>query len=259
MTPTPTEKSTATINIHYDEDYKLPTDAKLAVNLLHLGQPADSVNEIIAEKEILDPGQPPLAMELTYDPADAPADSLYLISAGIYRKDGKQLMINSTFGAEMTIKQLSGADIYLIAIYPDEEKSPEDLDAAVTGSIRYKKSCQLPEGSKLVIQLRDTGYADAPSPLIAEKEIINPGTSPVKFELKYDSSDIENRNLYSVSGSIYGPGGQLLFINDTIYEVITPGPSDKDQSASSCRQGKLLKRGLHVFGIAGTNGQMSHL
>ena len=93
-------------------------------------------------------------------------------------------MTNSTFGTEMTIDQLDDADIYLIAIYPDEEKTPEELDASVTGSINYKKSCQLPEGSKLVIQLRDTSYADAPSLLIAEKEIVDPGGSSVKFELK---------------------------------------------------------------------------
>ena len=127
----------------------------------------------------------------------------------------------------MTIKQLSEADIYLIAIYPDKEKDPEDLDASVTGSIRYKKSCQLPAGSKLLIQLRNTSYADAPSPVIAEKEIVDPGSSPVKFELKYDSSDIKARNLYSISGSIYGPSGQLLFINDTVYEVITHGHPNK--------------------------------
>ncbi len=227
-TTTQIEENTVTVNIYYDEDYDLSAGAKLTVSLQHLGQLAASVNETIAEKEILNPGQPPLAVELSYDdPADVAADSFYLISAGIYRKDGKQLMINSTFGAEMTIKQLQDVDIYLIAIYPDKEKDPADLDASVTGSISYKQSCQLPEGSKLLIQLRDTSYADAPSPLIAEKEIVDPGTSPVKFELKYDSSDIKARNLYSVAGIIYGPSGQLLFINDTTYEVITQGNLSK--------------------------------
>ena len=225
--PVTETRVTVTINIRYDEDYKLPDNAELKVYLRHLGRLEDSVNEIIAEEALTASGQPPVVVELTYNPDNAPANSLYLISAGIYRADGKQLMTNSTFGAEMTINQLDGADIYLITIYPDEEKTPEELDASITGSIRYKKSCQLPEGSKLVIQIRDTGYADAPSPLIAEKEIVDPGGSPVKFELKYDSSDIENRNLYSVSGSIYSPDGQLLFINDTIYEVITHGNPSK--------------------------------
>ena len=219
---------TVTVNIHYDEDYKIPDNAKLTVSLRHLGQPANPANEILGQVDAGSFGQSPLAIKLfSYNPADAPANSLYLISAGIYRSDGKLLMTNSTFGAEMTIDQLDDADIYLIAIYPDEEKDPEDLDASITGSISYKKSCQLPEGSKLVIQLRDTGRADAPSPLIAEKEIVDPGTSPVKFEFQYDSSDIEDRDLYGVSGSIYGPGGKLLFINDTVYEVITRGNPTK--------------------------------
>ena len=92
------EENTVTVNIHYDEDYNLPDGAKLAVSLQHLGQLADSVNETIANREILNPSQPPLAIELAYDPAAAPADSRYLILAGIYRKGGKQLMTNSTFG-----------------------------------------------------------------------------------------------------------------------------------------------------------------
>ena len=225
--PVTETQATVTVNIHYDEDYKLPDAAELKVYLQNVGRADRPRNAVIAEKEITASGRPPVAVKLAYDPAHAPADSLYLISAGIYRSDGKQLMTNSTFGAEMTIDQLADADIYLIAIYPDEEKTPEELDASVTGSINYKKSCRLPEGSKLVIQIRDTSYADGPSLLIAEKEIIDPGGSPVKFELKYDSSDIENRNLYSVSGSIYSPDGQLLFINDTVYEVITRGNPSK--------------------------------
>ena len=215
--------ATATIKVHYGQDYNLPRDAKLTVRLQNLGQPRDSLNETIASREILNPSGSPVAVQLDYNNTDLAPDNLYLILADIYRQDGKQLMTNSTFGFEMKIGQIGGTDVHLIVVYPDEEKSPEELDASINGNIRYKNSCQLPADTKLIIQLRDTGLADAPSPVIAEQEIVDPGRSPVKFELKYDSDDIGARNLYSVSGSIRDPNGKLLFINDTVYEVITRG------------------------------------
>ena len=215
--------ATATIKVHYDQDYNLPRDTKLTVWLQNLGQPRDSLNETIASREVLNPSGSPVAVELTYNANDSHPDNFYLILGGIYRQDGKQLMINSTFGFEMKINQIDGTDVHLIVVYPDEEKSPEELDGSISGSIRYKNSCQLPTGSKLTIQIRDVSYQDSPSPLIAEQETANPGSSPFKFELKYDSSDIKARNLYDISGKINAPDGKLLFINDTSYEVITRG------------------------------------
>ncbi len=211
--------ATATVNIHYDPEYNLPQDAKLTVHLLNLSQPSTT----IASKEILNPNGSPIAVELTYDTSDSSPDNTYTILAGIYRQDGKQLMTNSTFGFEMKIDQIDGVDVHLITIYPDEEKSPEQLDASVSGSIHYGNNCQLPPGTKLTIQIRDVSLQDTPSPLIVEQEIVDPGGSPVKFELKYDSNDIKARNLYSISGRINDPDGKLLLINDTSYEVITNG------------------------------------
>ena len=224
-TETETETTaTAIVNVYYDREYNLPPGAKLTVNLRNLGQPRSPLNATTVAEEVLNPsGSPPIAVELTYNADDAPPDSIYLISVAIHRQDGKQLMTNSTFGFEMNINQIDGADVHLITVYPDEQKLPEDLDASVSGSIRYKKSCQLPAGSKLTIQLRDVSYQDTPSPVIAEQEVVDPGSSPVRFELGYDSDDIEDRNLYSISGQIRDPDGELLFINDTIYEVITRG------------------------------------
>ncbi len=215
--------ATATVNVYYDQGYNLPRDAKLTVSLSNLGQPRSPLNTTIAAEEVLNPSGSPIAVELNYDTNDAPSDNLYLISATIYRQDGKHLMTNSTFGFEVNIGQIDGTDVHLISIYPDGEKSPEELDAAISGSIRYQKSCQLPTGSKLTIQIRDVSYQDTPSPLIVEQEIVDPGKSPVEFELRYDSDDIEARNSYGISGAIRDPDGKLLFTNDTAYEVITRG------------------------------------
>ena len=216
-------QATMIVNVHYDRDYNLPADAELSVSLRNMGTLANSLNLTIAQKRLTNPGRPPAVVKLVYDPDEAPAANRYLVSVGIYRQDGKELMTNSTFGFELSVDELDEIDVHLIVIYPDKIKSDEELDAVLTGSIRYSRKCMLPEGAKLVIQLRDVSYADAPSLLIAEKEILDPGDAPVRFELRYDSSDLEERRLYAISGQIYGPGGSLLFVNDTVYEVITRG------------------------------------
>lgn len=226
-TEPPANQATATVNIHFDQNYNLPAGAQLNVRLQNLGSLQNSSNKTIAQAEVTDPGPPPLAVGLAYDPAQAPSGSRYLILASIDGPDGKLLMTNNTFGFEVKIGQINNIDVHLVAVRPDREKTPEELDAAITGNINYQKSCQLPAGSKLTIKLLDASLADAVSPIIAETEIIDPGSSPVKFELKYDSNDINSRNSYSLSGRIDGPDGQLLFINDTIYEVITRGHPTK--------------------------------
>lgn len=235
--PTPTTQpqpttgqtqATAKVRIHFDQNYSLPAGARLSVSLRHLGQLGDSTNQIIAQAGIVDPGPPPVAVELSYDPARAPATSRYLVTAAIDRPDGKTLMTSSQFGFEIKLSRVNNLDVYLVAIRPDQEKTPDELDAAVSGTIRYQKSCQLPAGSKLSIRLLgNVNLADAPTPIIAETEIVDPGPSPVEFELKYDSSDIETWVAYSLSGRIEDPGGRLLFVTDTVYEVITRGQPNR--------------------------------
>ncbi len=97
------------------------------------------------------------------------------------------------------------------------------LTPSVTGSVDYGQSTVLPQGSKLVIQLRDTTYQDASSELIAEEVIVNPAQSPVKFKLDYKPADIKEDSLYSMNVRIFDNDGRLLFINDTSFEVITDG------------------------------------
>lgn len=211
----------ASVKIHFDKDYNLPDQSKLVVHLRDLGRIENSTNKTVDSVEIVDPGRPPVLVEFNYNPDQAPPDNRYLVSAHIENPAGQRLMTSSQFGFEMKLGQIDGLDVHLLTIRPDTPKDPEELDAAVTGTVRYQKSCRLPAGSKLVVQIIDSSLADAPSPLVAETEIVDPGQSPVSFEIKYDSSDIVKYNLYSLTGKILDPNGRLLFINDTVYEVIT--------------------------------------
>ncbi len=96
-------------------------------------------------------------------------------------------------------------------------------DAAVTGTVTYRERIALTPGATLIVQIRDTSYADAAAPLIAEQVISDPGQVPIEFKVPYDPDDIDSGNVYSVSARIEESDGRLAFINDTAYDVITRG------------------------------------
>ncbi len=99
--------------------------------------------------------------------------------------------------------------------------------SSVTGTVTYSERIELTPGATLIVQVRDTSYADAGSELIAEQVISDPGKVPIKFEVDYDPDDINSHNTYSVSARIEESDGRLAFINDTAYDVITRGNPKK--------------------------------
>ena len=94
--------------------------------------------------------------------------------------------------------------------------------ASVTGTVSYPGSAALPPGAELTVRIEDVSRADAPSVTIAERVIANPGQSPIRFEIGYDPADIDDRFDYSIQATITR-GDTLLFINDTVYSVLTWG------------------------------------
>ena len=108
--------------------------------------------------------------------------------------------------------------------------------ASVTGTVAYPGSAPLPPGAELTVRLEDVSRADAPSITIAERVIANPGQSPIPFEIGYDPADIDARFDYSIQATITH-GDTLLFINDTVYSVLTQGyPSGVDMVLVSVRR-----------------------
>ncbi|MYK76953.1 MAG: hypothetical protein F4016_08455 [Acidimicrobiaceae bacterium] len=99
--------------------------------------------------------------------------------------------------------------------------------SSVSGTVTYRERIALTPGATLIVQIRDTSYADAAAELIAEQVISDPGQVPIKFEVPYDPDDIDSRNVYSVSARIEESDGRLAFINDTAYDVITRGSPTK--------------------------------
>ena len=98
--------------------------------------------------------------------------------------------------------------------------------AAVSGTISWRGGIALPPGAVAVVQLRDVSLADAPSVLIAEQRIADPGSPPVAFRIGYDPAGIDARRTYAVQAEIRD-GDRLLFVNDAAYEVLTGGRPDR--------------------------------
>ena len=96
--------------------------------------------------------------------------------------------------------------------------------ATVTGTITYNEQTALPpQGVVVTVKVEDVSRADAPAVTIGEQIIENPGHQvPIPFEVEYNPADIDERYTYAMRVRIE-VDGELWFINDTRYHVITRG------------------------------------
>lgn len=93
----------------------------------------------------------------------------------------------------------------------------------VSGTVSYHERLALTPGAALIVELRDTSYADSPAELIASQTIAGPGQVPIKFDVPYDPGNIDSDRRYSITARIEESDGRLAFINDTAYDVLTQG------------------------------------
>ena len=103
-----------------------------------------------------------------------------------------------------------------------------DADAPkglITGSVSYRERMALGPNAEINIRLEDVSLADAPSTLIAEKNMTVKSQVPIRFELAYDPALIQDRNSYAVRATI-SENGRMLFTTDTHYSVLTRGGSN---------------------------------
>ncbi len=100
-------------------------------------------------------------------------------------------------------------------------------DAEVTGTVNKLDRVALPPNAVVTVELRDTSRADAPGITLSTETIeLDGGQLPVPYTLSYDEGDIDDRNTYTVFARV-DADGQLLYITDTAYPVITrDGPSE---------------------------------
>ncbi len=99
--------------------------------------------------------------------------------------------------------------------------------ARITGSVTYRERIALPPSAVVKVQLVDVSRADAPAVVLGEQLIRAEGRQvPFAFEISYDPKQVEARFSYAVQARIE-VDGQLRFINDRRYPVLTRGGGDR--------------------------------
>jgi len=95
--------------------------------------------------------------------------------------------------------------------------------ARVTGTVTWRERIAVPPDATVTVRLQDVSRMDAPAVLMAEQTIATEGRQPpYAFELALDTARIDPSMRYTVSARVEQKG-QLLFINDTAYPVLTQG------------------------------------
>ena len=112
-------------------------------------------------------------------------------------------------------------------VTPDAGQDTPAPTVAVTGTVTYGDGVDLSAGAILEVELRDVSLQDVASKLIARQVIDDPGPGPVEFEIPYSREEIDPARDYAVSAWIVEAEGRLLFINDTVYSVLTYGYPDR--------------------------------
>ena len=112
-------------------------------------------------------------------------------------------------------------------VTPDAVQDTPAPTVAVTGTVTYGDGVALSAGAILEVELRDVSLQDVASKLIARQIIDNPGPGPVEFEIPYRREEIDPARDYAVSAWIVEAEGRLVFINDTVYSVLTYGNPDR--------------------------------
>ncbi len=99
---------------------------------------------------------------------------------------------------------------------------------AVQGSVNIRQRIALPPDAVLTVTLSDASLADAPSRVISQRAIRTEGQqAPFSFVLPYNPADIQPNARIILSAAIT-VNGQLMFITDTIQEVINRNGTQAD-------------------------------
>lgn len=94
-----------------------------------------------------------------------------------------------------------------------EQQSQKAEQLILSGKVMYRERMAMPEGAILTVTLEDVSLADAPSTVIAEQHIDDPGQVPVPFTLRYakDAVAHDHPMAYAVRAEIRGAEGNLLW------------------------------------------------
>ena len=98
----------------------------------------------------------------------------------------------------------------------------------VSGNVLIRQKVALPPEAVLTVTLSDASLADAPAKVLSQKVTRTEGKqAPFSFVLPYNPADIQPNARILLSAAVT-LDGKLLFITDTIQEVINHGGTKAD-------------------------------
>ena len=104
-----------------------------------------------------------------------------------------------------------------------ETSEPAAATAArINGTVTYRERMALSHLAELEVTLEDVSRRDVAARVLARQTISNPGQVPIRFELRFAPTDIDQRMSYSLRARIHD-GGKLAFVSDTHTPVLTRG------------------------------------
>ena len=120
-----------------------------------------------------------------------------------------------------------GCALLLAACAADHGPSKSTPDTMqpvrVTGTVTWRERIALAPEAEIIVRLQDVSRMDAPAVVLAEQRFAAAGRQPpYSFEFVVDATRMDSRMRYAVSARVERQG-QLLFINDTSYPVVTQG------------------------------------
>ncbi|KAF1051348.1 MAG: putative lipoprotein YbaY [Stenotrophomonas maltophilia] len=83
--------------------------------------------------------------------------------------------------------------------------------ATLNGEVFYLQRMALPPGAQLTVILQDVSLADAPARNLAMETRVLQQQVPIRFDLKYDRSQVQPGHTYAVNARIEN-AGHLLFV-----------------------------------------------
>jgi putative lipoprotein len=101
-----------------------------------------------------------------------------------------------------------------------------DNNAVVSGTAYCPPCIGTPPDAVFDAILEDISRADVAATEVGRAHLEPAGKPPFRFEISYDPGTIDARHSYAVRARITR-AGELLFVSDTVYPVLTRGAGDE--------------------------------
>lgn len=226
-------QSTATTSVSgvvtIQDQVALPQDAVVIVRIVDVTDAASPAQDV-AIQTISDLAEVPLPYEVSYDSQAIDQDRNYAVRARI--NDGAGNLLFASKQDYPVITQGNPTSDVSVLVEPAsaaQEPAPQPPAASapgtgsVTGVVTHTVQMALPGDAVVFVQLTDVSQVDAPTQVIGDQTINNPGQAPIPFNLAYDPSLVDPGRTYAVQARITDGTGTVFMQTMTQYPVITQG------------------------------------